>query len=348
MSEERNDCVDADAAGKSRKTATPKRKQKSEHGASGEKRKLFAKYVPPTIEHKKVKPKQADYDTVFAAVSGKGVTGFLYVRGLAGAVLLAVFVYASISVYTYSISGGIASIVQAAAVFLAAFAASTVALVFGERCLQSNLAAIGDGQYAAFLAEEESVRRLLGNPQGSWGAAAKKSAVQSSMAALAGILVGTMIQFPFMSSIISVLLLLGLSSMSSMFGARGRIESDTVRHAFDFAVVAVPLVSVFSVFAQCSENGASIGEVVMQAAVVSILLTVCSAITYRTIEDGNDFDFSHAISTWGWTFGGGVLAAFCGWMSGAGMLLLGLLIATAVLVAVSFYLLHRSGRNIWG
>ena len=168
------------------------------------------------------------------------------------------------------------------------------------------------------------------------------------MAALAGILVGTMIQFPFASSIISVLLLLGLSSMSSMFGARGRIESDTVRHAFDFAVVAVPLVSVFSVFAQCSENGASIGEVVMQAAVVSILLTVCSAITYRTIEDGNDFDFSHAISTWGWTFGGGVLAAFCGWMSGAGMLLLGLLIAAAVLVAVSFYMLHRSGRNIWG
>ena len=135
MSEDRNGRVDADAAGKSRKTATPKRKQKSEHGASGEKRKLFAKYVPPTIEHKKVKPKQADYDTVFAAVSGKGVTGFLYVRGLAGAVLLAVFVYASISIYTYSISGGITSIAQAAAVFLAAFAASTVALVFGERCL---------------------------------------------------------------------------------------------------------------------------------------------------------------------------------------------------------------------
>ena len=86
----------------------------------------------------------------------------------------------------------------------------------------------------------------------------------------------------------------------------------------------------------------------MQAAVVSILLTVCSAITYRTIEDGNDFDFSHAISTWGWTFGGGVLAAFCGWMSGAGMLLLGLLIAAAALVAASFYLLRRSGRNIWG
>ena len=343
MSEERNDRVDAGATGKSRKTATPKRKQKKECGAASERRRLFAKYVPPTIEHKKVKPKQTDYDTVFAAVSGKGVTGFLYVRGLAGAVLLAVFVYASISVYTYSLSGGIAAIAQAAAVFLAAFAASTVALVFGERCLQSNLAAIGDGQYA-----EESVRRLLGNPQGSWGAAARKSAAQSAMAALAGILVGTMIQFPFMSSIISVLLLLGLSSMSSMFGARGRIESDTVRHAFDFAVVAVPLVSIFSVFAQCSENGASIGEVVMQAAVVSILLTVCSAITYRTIEDGNDFDFSHAISTWGWTFGGGVLAAFCGWMSGAGMLLLGLLIAAAALVAASFYLLHRSGRNIWG
>lgn len=35
-------------------------------------------------------------------------------------------------------------------------------------------------------------------------------------------------------------------------------------------------------------------------------------------------------------------------MSGAGMLLLGLLIAAAALVAASFYLLHRSGRNIWG
>lgn len=348
MSEERNDCVDADAAGKSRKTATPKRKTEKKHGAGVEKRKLFAKYVPPTVEHKKVKPKQADYDTVFAAVSGKGVTGFLYVRGFAGAVLLAVFVYASIGVYTYGLSGGITPIAQAAAALLAAFAASTAALVFGERCLQSNLAAISDGQYAAFASEEESVRRLLGNPQGSWGAAARKSAAQSTMAALAGILVGTMIQFPFASSIISVLLLLGLSSMSSMFGARGRIESDTVRHAFDFAVVAVPLVSVFSVFAQCSENGASVGEVVMQAAVVSILLTVCSAITYRIIEDGNDFDFSHAISTWGWTFGGGVLAAFCGWMSGAGMLLLGLLIAATALVAVSFYLLHRSGKNIWG
>ena len=189
MSEERNDRVDAGATGKSRKTATLKRKQKREREADGEKRKLFTKYIPPTIEHKKVKPKQADYDTVFAAVSGKGVTGFLYVRGLAGAVLLAVFVYASISVYTYSLSGGIAAIAQAAAVFLAAFAASTVALVFGERCLQSNLAAIGDGQYAAFLSEEESVRRLLGNPQGSWGAAARKSAAQSAMAALAGVLV---------------------------------------------------------------------------------------------------------------------------------------------------------------
>ena len=49
MSEERNDRVDADATGKSRKTATPKRKQKRERGADGEKRKLFAKYVPPTI-----------------------------------------------------------------------------------------------------------------------------------------------------------------------------------------------------------------------------------------------------------------------------------------------------------
>lgn len=325
------------------KQAKPKQKPKKQR------KHIFTKYVPPVINHKKVKPKQKDYDSVFATASSHGVTGCIYVRGLAAAVILASFVYSSVNVFTYGFThNAFFAIVQSVFVFVAAFAAASLALIYAERFLQANLAAMSDGQYAAFLDQEEAIRGLVGNPEGNVGKASSKAFIQSILVAIAGVLVGTMIQFPTVSAAIAVFLLIGLAASSSMFGSRGRIEVDSIRHALDFTVVAVPLVSVFSVFSQCSEDGASIETIIMQALIVSVLLTLCSAITYRTLEDGNDFDFSHTFRTWRWTFGGGVLAAFCGWMSGAGMLLLGLLIATVVLVAISFYLLHRQGKNIWG
>lgn len=339
---DKNDAVNTVA---DTKQAKPKQKKKQKKQRNS----LFAKYVPPVIEHKKVKPKQNDYDTVFAKASSHGVTGCVYVRGLAGAAILASFVYSSVNVLTYGFTHDVFfSIAQSAFLFLAAFAASSIALIYAERFLQANLAAMSDGQYAAFLDQEEAIRGLVGNPEEHAGKAASKAFAQSLLVAIAGIIIGTMIQFPTVSAAIAVFLLIGLAASSSMFGSRGRIEADSIRHTLDFSVVVVPLVSVFSVFSQCSESGASIEAIAMQALIVSVLLTLCSAVTYRTLEDGNDFDFSHTFRTWRWTFGGGVLAAFCGWMSGAGMLLIGLLIATVVLVALSFYLLHRKGRNIWG
>lgn len=344
MTEERKS-TDSDAVDKdkeSKKTAKPKAKSRKEHNHP------FKKYVPPVINHKKVKPKQNDYDTVFAAASGKGVTGCIYVRGLAAAVILAVFVYASISIFTYGLSASLPAIAQTVVVFVAALAVSAIALVYAERFLQSNLASMTDGQYAAFIDQEEAIRGLVGHPEGRGGKAALKSLVQSLIVAVCGVVIGIMIQFPTISAVIAVFLLLGLSAFSSMFGSLGRIGTDSVRRPLDVAVIAIPLVSVFSLFAQCAENNATIETIIAQALIVSVLLTACSAIAYRTLEDGYDFNFASTLRTWRWVLGGGALTAFCGWMSGKGMLLLGLLIATVILVAVSFYLLHRQGKNIWG
>ena len=202
---DKNDAVNTVA---DTKQAKPKQKKKQKK----QRNPLFAKYVPPVIEHKKVKPKQNDYDTVFAEASSHGVTGCVYVRGLAGAAILASFVYSSVNVLTYGFTHDVFfSIAQSAFLFLAAFAASSIALIYAERFLQANLAAMSDGQYAAFLDQEEAIRGLVGNPEEHAGKAASKAFVQSLLVAIAGIILGTMIPFPTVSAAIAVFLLIGLA-----------------------------------------------------------------------------------------------------------------------------------------